>query len=368
MKEPMLRAWVEDPALPRAHHAEKPGRWVAEEAWPSIGIALHPWRLEPGSLVVGPHRRAGEVLTIRSPETIGSASGAWCPYGTGYDQATDQRAEAGGSLLFDTPALAEDIEILGAPIVELELSADRPNAKVACTLSEIMPDGAVTRVTYGLLNLTHRESHERPTPLVPGQRYKVKVQLNDAGHRFAVGNRLRLAVSTAYWPTSWPSPESATVSIATASSALFLPVRPKRAEDATLPRFGDSEGTAPLKKTYLETPRERRRFIADRVSGKMFLELVESDGRYRIDDIDLTVSIRKRRRFTIRPDDPNSAHAEIYWHREYSRGPWRVSAESNIVLTSDSKTFRVNARLDAYEGDNRVFCRDWDERIPRELV
>jgi hypothetical protein len=132
--------------------------------------------------------------------------------------------------------------------------------------------------------------------------------------------------------------------------------------------FGESEGTPPLKKTYLEAPEERRRFTADRVSGKMAMEVIESDGCYRIDDIDLTVSVRKHRRFTIHPDDPNSAHAEIHWSRAYSRGSWRVSAESNIVLTGDREAFRVNARLDAFEGDNRVFCRDWDERIPRDLV
>ncbi len=368
MKEPMLRAWIEDPVPPRARYEAKPGRWVAEDTWPAKGISAQPWRLEPGRLVAGKSAASGEALAIRSPETIGSASGSWCPYGTGHDQATDQRVEAGGSLVFDTPALEQDIEILGAPVVELQLSADRPQAKVACTLSEIMPSGAVTRVTYGLLNLTHRESHEQPTPLEPGKRYKVRVQLNDAGHRFAAGNRLRLAVSTAYWPTSWPSPEAATVSILTGSSTLSLPVRPKRAADAKLTPFGEPEGTAVLKKSYIEAPRERRRFTTDRVSGKMIMELVESDGRYRIDDIDLTVSVRKRRRFTIHPADPNSAHAEIYWHREYSRGTWRVSAESNIVLTSDGEAFRVNARLDAYEGDNRVFCRDWDERIRRDLV
>jgi putative CocE/NonD family hydrolase len=368
MKEPMLRAWIEDPVAPRSRYEEKPGRWVAEDSWPAQGVSLQPWRLEPGRLVGGPAGAAGEALAIHSPETIGSASGSWCPYGTGHDQATDQRVEAGGSLVFDTPALAKDLEILGAPVVELELSADRPNAKVACTLSEIMPDGAVTRVTYGLLNLTHRDSHERPSALEPGKRYKVKVPLNDAGHRFAAGNRLRLAISTAYWPTSWPSPDSATVTLVTGSSTLSLPARAKRAEDAALAPFAESEGTAPMKKTQLEAPEEKRRFITDRVSGEMVLDLSESDGRYRIDDIDLTVDIRKRRRFSIHPDDPSSARAEIRWFRAYSRDDWRVSAESRIILTGDKENFRVTARLDAFEGDSRVFCRDWDERIPRDLV
>ncbi len=45
MDEPMLRAWMEDPARPSPHYEEKPGRWVAEAGWPvghiaTIGLAL----------------------------------------------------------------------------------------------------------------------------------------------------------------------------------------------------------------------------------------------------------------------------------------------------------------------------------------
>ena len=41
-------------------------------------------------------------------------------------------------------------------------AVDRPVALVAARLSDVAPDGAATRVSYGLLNLTHRESHEHP--------------------------------------------------------------------------------------------------------------------------------------------------------------------------------------------------------------
>jgi putative CocE/NonD family hydrolase len=368
MKEPMLRAWLEEPAPPRPRFDNKPGRWAAEESWPSPRIASRHWHLEPGRLVEGKAKAAGAAMAISSPQTVGLATGAWCSYGTGYDLPVDQRAEAGGSLVFDTAPLEQDIEILGAPIVELEVSADKPNAFVACTFSEILEDGSVARVSYGLLNLTHRESHEHPTPLVPGQRYKVQIKLNDAGHRFAAGTRLRLAVSTAYWPTVWPSPERATVSILAGVSVMTLPVRPKRAEDAALPPFPDSEGSARLRKTYVEPPFERRTITEDRVTGEVVWEWQDGDGTYRIDDIDLTVTIRKTRRLSIHPDDPTSARGETRWFRAYSRGAWQVSAESNIVLTSDRDMFRLVANLDAFEGDNRVFCRSWDEKIPRDLV
>ena len=41
-------------------------------------------------------------------------------------------------------------------------------AVIAATLCEILEDGSVTRVSYGILNLTHRNSHERPEALKPG--------------------------------------------------------------------------------------------------------------------------------------------------------------------------------------------------------
>jgi putative CocE/NonD family hydrolase len=365
MEEPALRAWLEDPAPPRSHHEIRAGRWVAEEAWPSQRIKAKRWSLAPGRLAEGPV--PDEAMTIRSPETVGLASGSWCPYGLGHDLPTDQRVEAGGSLVFDMGPLAEDFDMLGAAVVELDVAADKPVAKLACTLSEILPDGAVARVSYGLLNLTHRESHEHPTPLEPGKRYRVKVQLNDAGHRFAAGTRIRLAISSTYWPIAWPSPEATTLTIHGGASALSLPVRPPRTEDAGLAPFPESEASAPLKKSFLEAPFERRTITTDRATGEVVYEWAEGDGTYRIDDIDLTVSIRRTRRVSILPEDPNSARAEIHWQRAYSRGDWRTASESTTILTGDRENFRLVARLDAYEGESRIFCRSWDERIRRDF-
>jgi hypothetical protein len=37
-------------------------------------------------------------------------------------------------------------------------------------------------------------------------------------------------------------------------------------------------------------------------------------------------------------------------------------------MSSNSREFNVAASLDAYEGDKRVYSRNWDERIDRDLV
>src|SRR4029077_4938445 len=141
--------------------------------------------------------------------TVGLLAGHWCPYGIAPDQPSDQSAEDGQSLVFDTEPLTETVEILGAPVVELEVSVDRPDAQLCVRLNDVAPDGSSLRVTYGMLNLTHHASHERPQALKPGRAYRIRIQMNDTAQTFPQGHRIRLAISASYWPIAWPSPAAA---------------------------------------------------------------------------------------------------------------------------------------------------------------
>src|SRR5207245_386392 len=115
----------------------------------------------------------------------------------------------------------------------LEIACDKPIATLVARLCDVRPDGPSLRVSFGVLNLTHRDSHAEPSALVPGQRYQVQIKLNDAGATFPAGHRVRLALSTAYWPMVWPAPETATVTIL--SGALELPGRPMLPVDPLQP-------------------------------------------------------------------------------------------------------------------------------------
>ena len=81
------------------------------------------------------------------------------------------------------------------------------------------------RVTYGLLNLTRRNGNDLSEPLEPGQRYRIKVVMNNVSQQFPAGHRIRLSISTSYWPLAWPPPEAARLSIYTENSTLKLPIR-----------------------------------------------------------------------------------------------------------------------------------------------
>ena len=364
--EPLLRVFMQESVPPAARYATRSGRWVAERAWPSprvtpLRYVLHRARLAPDA---GP-----EVpLSLRSPETVGLHAGRWCPYGLTADLPLDQRLEDGGALTFDTEPLRERLEVLGPPVAELDLAVDRPVALVAARLSDVAPDGAATRVSYGLLNLTHRESHEHPTPLQPGRRYRVRLRLNDVAQAFPPGHRIRLALSTAYWPTAWPPPEPVTLTVYAGASTFTLPVRPPDPGDAALPPLPPLEIPPPLATTVYDPPRSERVVRHDVSSDDVTLEWVQDSGRYRFDDIDLTVHTVATDRYTIRPDDPLSAKVEITWTVRLARGDWRVETRTRTVLTATKSTFELDAALEAFEGDDPVHAQRWERSIPRDLV
>ena len=86
-----------------------------------------------------------------------------------YGLALDQRPDEIHSLVYDWP-LPDDLEILGAPVVELTFRSSEPVAFAAARLTEVLPDGTSVLVCRGILNLTHRDSHTEPGAARAGRR------------------------------------------------------------------------------------------------------------------------------------------------------------------------------------------------------
>jgi putative CocE/NonD family hydrolase len=368
MDEPMLRVWMQDSVPPTTSYETRPGRWVAEPSWPSPHITQRRYGLAPGALTDGPAAPGEATASIRSPLTVGLFAGKWCSYAAGPDLAHDQRQEDGGALVFQSAALDEPLEILGAPELELEVSSDRPVAMVAARLGDVAPDDKVTRVTYGLLNLTHRDSREHPCRLEQGCRYRVRLRLNDIAHAFPRGHRIRLSLSTSYWPLAWAPPEPTRLTVFLDGSTLLLPERPPRQDDRALRPFGEPVGApAELRRTL--QPQHHNWWVhRDLATDESTLEVVNDHGEFHIESIDLTVSNRIVERYSSREDDFSSLRGEVTSVRALRRGDWSVRTETRTVMTSSTTEFRIQADLDAFEDDRRVFCRSWSRRIPRDLV
>jgi hypothetical protein len=366
--EPMFRVWMQYSVPPTTSYIERPGRWVAEPSWPSSNIRFLQWKLDARRLAPSEEEISEQPLSIQSPLAVGLFAGKWCSYQAPPDLPHDQRQEDGGALVFESGFLDEDLEILGAPTVELELSSNEPVAMVAVRLSDVQPDDKATRITYGLLNLTHRNGHENPQPLEPGRRYRITLQLNGVAQRFPKGHRLRLSISTSYWPLAWPPPKPVQLTIYSGTSSLTLPVRPPRTNDKKLRPFADPEGAEPLNAVLVRPREEEWRVIRDLRRDVSTLEVVLDTGTTRYEDIDLEIGSRTVEIYSYRADDYDSLSGETRWERKFSRGDWLVRTTTRTLLTSNETCFHLRADLDAYEGTSRVYSRSWHTVIPRRLV
>jgi putative CocE/NonD family hydrolase len=363
MDEPLLRAWMQEHVAPATSYSFRPGRWIAEQAWPSSRITPRRLCLTAAGTLAGEPRPAG-YLESRGHEGGGADSGAWCPYGAPADFPSDQSGEDALALCFTSEPLDGRAEILGTPVVTLELAADRTQAHVAVRLTDVAPDGSSLLVSRGLLNLSHRHGHERAVPLVPGERMTVRVVLDAAGHAFERGHRIRLAISPTYWPFAWPSPEIVTLTVSAGpSSTLDLPVRPPSELDELLPPFDDPEHAAPLAADD-ESSRSRR-IVRDLVTGTWRGEL-ETAERTTLHGSGVMFGERGHEITTIVEGDPLSARIDRAYRHEIERGAWRAASETRTSISATATEFVVATELEVFEGAERVHRLVRSVAIPRD--
>ncbi|HEX7323905.1 MAG TPA: CocE/NonD family hydrolase [Rhodanobacteraceae bacterium] len=371
MDEPRYRVWMQEPVTPRPQPLTWPGCWVAEPEWPSAAIAPQTWFLGCGSLSA--EMLPSETLSISSPQTVGLCGGDWCGFGSDGDLPRDQRLDDGGSLVFDSTPLDARIELLGAPVLELEVRSDRPQVLLCARLCDVAPDGTTIRISYGLLNLACREGCGTPQPMPPGQWVRVRLRLNDLASALPAGHRLRLALSTGYWPIAWPSPRPAMLSIHTGASRLTLPVRAPRSSDATLRPFGPPEAAPADARKSADESSVTPSVTLDLASDEL-VSTLDDGGELpeppltRLPAIDLELGSGYTRRYRIRASDPLAAATEIQQSSVLHRGDWRIRVTCSTRLTATAEAFHFTGTLVAFEGDSKFATRRWEVAIPRADV
>ena len=343
MYEPMLRAWMTESVKACAHHEVLPGRWIAEPSWPSPGMTPRRLFLTDAGL-----RDATAPLTARavcSPQTVGKCAGDWVPFGRGRDQAGDQQEDDMRSLVFETPPLDTPIEILGAAIVTLDVASDRPLANLAVRLCDVHPSGESLRVSYGVLNLTHRDGHEKPALL-------------------AIGRAL---------PSAYPA-QRCRLGIPGRPQGEARPVHGLLADDLAESGEGDAAdfwwhaGSAGA-----PAPGHRRAAVAaarpETAPPEKPTRLRRGDTRIeRIDRIGLELGTESKSQYHIEEDDPLSAVAELRQTHTMSRDAWQVRVETWMRLSCTRNAFLLQGSLRAWEGANEVCRREWDRSIPRDFI
>ncbi|MFG2330645.1 CocE/NonD family hydrolase [Streptomyces sp. NPDC048604] len=357
MAEPLLRSWITSSHPPATVYEELPGRWAADPSWPSPYVT-------PVVYALG-----GAPVPVRSPQHTGLDAGPLLPRGQDAGLPPDQRDEDAGSACFDVPVPAEGpaLEILGRPRAVLALRCEAPTGQVAVRLCDVAPDGASTLVTRGVLNLSARYGTDRTVEAQPGETVEAVVDLDAAGHAFAPGHRVRLAVSSAYWPWIWPQPDAAGFTLDPAASSLTLPVRSHTGDAVEFEPPEHAEPLAVVIPATLEEPRPERLVVRDVAKDEWRLESVPPETGTRVHPDGLEVAEEALETATITADDPLSARTRCTWSLRLHRpdAAWDVRITTRSTLTCDAHTFTATDEVICTEGREVVFHRTWEERIPR---
>jgi len=367
MNEPQFRVFMEEKTAVEVWPRDVPGRWVAESSWPSPRISPRVMFLNANGL--GTAAGVSTALLCKSQETLGLTKREWFPWNMSIDLPPDQTPDDHRSLMFDSEPLAEDLEILGNPLVKLRLSASEPVAKVVARLNEVTPDGRSWSVSYGVQNLTHRESHTDPTPLVVGENYDVGVSCYFAAHRFKKGSRIRVALSESLWPMLWPSPRPVELKILTGVSSLTLPVRPMGIAEPPMPIAEIKDRIVAREKTNtLGSSSYEVRQSGPDPHGRVIIHKRLRDLPETLEDIGTTLSGGSDWFMSIQEGDPNSSVWQLRWFSTLRRGDWDTTTESTLELSSTADEFRIKESITASEGDKVVFQKAWDNKIKRDLI
>lgn len=210
LAEPALRSWIEGSGPPAGGGGDRPGRWCGEESWPSPDVREIHYGLDTALRTAGTASE-DRFVHVRSPQHTGVDAGSPHPAGSAADLPPDQREEDGRSVCFDSTPLPEPVEILGRPALRLRLRGRGPRGQVVARLCDVAPDGSSALITRGVLALVPGRDGGPPPAGAPGggpdATVDISVDLAGTGYAVPPGHRLRLALSSAYWPWIWPQPQ-----------------------------------------------------------------------------------------------------------------------------------------------------------------
>lgn len=341
VSRPPIRVFVRHATKPEPDLATHAGEWRYEETWPAARLTT--------VRLYDTRRR-----TLPTRADTGTAAWISCAGGLPWGQPFDQRADDAWSLTTDW-YVDSPTEVLGHVVVAATVTADQPVAYLSVKLNDVWPDGTSALVTRGLSNLTHRV--EPPAALVPGEAYRVDVEMEATSWVFPPGHSIRLSIAGNDWPNTWVPPQPVTFTVE--SLQMQLPVLP--AGGAGTPAFVElpvPERVAPDDvRWHVDHDVLRRTTSVETRYGGTY------PGRH-----GATVADSYEGEVTVCVTNPAEASAggtvrfDIEWPEA------TVSVASTLLVRSTADEYHVDIHLDASENGQPVAERRWARHIPRHLA
>lgn len=365
MDEPALRAYHQDSVRPATFYPERPGTWVGLEGWPSAAVGRSSFNLATDLRSLAADA-SGHVV-VDTPQHNGADAARWFPFGNASDLPPDQRSEDGRSVVFETPVLEEDINLLGFARLGLRVASTTSRANVIARLCDVAPDGSSTLITRGAINLARRHGMDRADELVPGEFVDAELEFVAMSWQIPAGHRLRLALSTTYWPWIWPHGERGAVTIDAAASQLTLDELDPSAIGAADISFEEAE-QAPALKILAGPPlpmRPEREVRYEPQSEGWTLTVDPNYGGNRVYLDGLHFGEDALESYFISGNDPLSAKAESQWKISMSKDEWDVRIETHATVTASAQHYLLHSTVRTFKGEDLFFERTFEKKIVR---
>jgi hypothetical protein len=351
MDEPPVTVFVRSWQTPARLCIETAGQWRSAASWP-------PREVRATDFFFASHGKLGDA-PVKGSETydyrasVGVAAGrrglgTTSPWG----MPLDQRADDACSVLYETGPLAEPMELLGEPQAVLHVSSTAQVAYFHVRLCDVAPDGASRLVSDGGLLATHRASHERPEPLVPGQIYELRIALMHCADVLARGHRLRVAVAGAEFQNAWPTGMPARNTIfrgAAHPSRVVLPVAGADREHLPAPHF--EESPFPL---WRGMPQPGYALHRDPAADTVTCELANTDG-----------NAHNTSRYTVSDRDPAAAKIESRFRYRPPQQARHIEIDAACTTESDADSYRHTSRVEIRIDATLYFEKTWTESVGR---
>jgi uncharacterized protein len=369
MDEPRFAVFVRRWHPPGPVLEEVPGEWRWEDGWPIARIRERTLRPQPdhGLAETVPEERVHRLRYVPSAGVEAGGPVMW--WG---DAAHDQRPTDAFCLVYDTPPLDDDLEILGLPRALLKVSADAPRADWIARLSDVAPDGAVTQVAGAAFNGTHRESAREPKAIEPDRPFPLEIEMHFTSWVFPRGHRIRLAVGNAQWPMLWPTPYPMTTALylgGADGSRVLLPVVPRSdrprphflppADDPAFPGYasldeGTTSGYGEVSSVDRNPQTGAAKVVATNTGGRRFPWGTQ---RYRETIVHET------------QDDHPEATSMRGDHRTVVEleGGRTLAWEAELLFRSDRESFYYTYTRRLIENGGLVRQKTWTDTIPRDF-
>lgn len=176
------------PSRPRARiFVTGRGDWRELPDWPPEDVGPSVLFVEPEGLTAEPAACGGTVptsqFTYDPADPTPTIGGRLLSPDSGRrrDDALAARADV---LVFTGPELAEDLEVHGAPVVELDHRSDNPHFDVFVRISEVDAKGRSRNITDALRRFVRCSTGE-----------PIRVTLDEIAHVFRAGHRIRLLIA-----------------------------------------------------------------------------------------------------------------------------------------------------------------------------